>query len=51
VSALQYQVSTRFKDTNRPPQSAQKTLDEAMVGITASQEWRQVEEGYFGGQR
>ena len=26
-------------------QSAQKTLDEAMVGITASQEWRQVEEG------
>jgi hypothetical protein len=25
-----------------------KPLDEALVGITASQEWRQVEDGYFG---
>jgi hypothetical protein len=25
-------------------------LDEALVEITASQEWRQVEDGYFGPQ-
>ena len=25
-----------------------KPLDEALVGITASQEWRQIEDGYFG---
>jgi hypothetical protein len=28
-----------------------KPLDEALVGITASQEWRQVEDGDFGGQQ
>ena len=28
-----------------------KPIDEALVGITASQEWRQVEEGYFGPQQ
>jgi hypothetical protein len=26
-------------------------IDEALVGITASQEWRQVEDGYFGPQQ
>jgi hypothetical protein len=35
-----------------PPGSPlKKKLDEALVGITASQEWRQVEDGYFGGQQ
>jgi ABC-type amino acid transport substrate-binding protein len=64
VGALQYLVSTRFKDTIKPPQGVlepaymaialppgsplKKSLDEALVGITASQEWRQVEDGYFG---
>ena len=27
-----------------------KPLDQALVEITASQEWRQVEDGYFGPQ-
>ena len=32
-----------------PPGSAlKKPLDEALVGITASQEWRQIEQSYFG---
>jgi ABC-type amino acid transport substrate-binding protein len=35
-----------------PPGSPlKKALDEALVGITASPEWRQVEDGYFGAQR
>jgi ABC-type amino acid transport substrate-binding protein len=35
-----------------PPGSPlKKPLDEALVGITASQEWRQVEDGYFGAQQ
>jgi hypothetical protein len=35
-----------------PPGSPRKKpIDEALVGITASQEWRQVEEGYFGPQQ
>jgi polar amino acid transport system substrate-binding protein len=58
--------STRFKNTIRPPQAVlepaymaialplgsplKKPLDEALVEITASQEWRQVEDGYFGPQ-
>jgi polar amino acid transport system substrate-binding protein len=58
--------STRFKNTIRPPQAVlepaymaialplgsplKKALDEALVEITASQEWRQVEDGYFGPQ-
>jgi polar amino acid transport system substrate-binding protein len=66
VGALQYLVSTRFKDKIRPPYGVlepvymaialppgsvlKKPLDEALVGITASQEWRQIEDGYFGGQ-
>jgi polar amino acid transport system substrate-binding protein len=66
VGALQYLISTRFKNTIRPPQGVlepaymaialppgsplKKPLDEALVGITASQEWRQVEDGYFGRQ-
>src|SRR6202042_3560524 len=67
VGALQYLVSTRFKDTIKPPHGVlepaymaialppgsplKKSLDEALVGITASQEWRQIEDGYFGGQQ
>jgi polar amino acid transport system substrate-binding protein len=35
-----------------PPGSPlKKSLDEALVGITASQEWRQIEDGYFGRQQ
>jgi polar amino acid transport system substrate-binding protein len=67
IGALQYLVSTRFKNTIRPPQGVlepaymaialppgsplKKPIDEALVGITASQEWRQVEDGYFGAQQ
>lgn len=67
IGALQYLVATRFKDTVRPPQGVlepaymaialppgsplKKSLDEALVGITASQEWRQIEDSYFGGQQ
>jgi polar amino acid transport system substrate-binding protein len=67
VGALQYLISRRFKGAIRPPQGVlepaymaialppgsplKKKLDEALVGITASQEWRQVEDGYFGGQQ
>ena len=33
-----------------PPGSAlKKQLDEALVAITAGQEWCQIEQGYFGG--
>jgi hypothetical protein len=62
--ALQCLVSTRFKGAIRPPQGVlepaymaialppgsplKKPLDEALVGITASQEWRQIEDGCFG---
>jgi hypothetical protein len=28
-----------------------KSLNEALVGITASQEWRRIEDGYFGRQQ
>jgi polar amino acid transport system substrate-binding protein len=64
IGALQYLVSTRFKERIRPPAGVlepayiaialppgsplKKPLDEALVGITASQEWRQIEDGYFG---
>jgi polar amino acid transport system substrate-binding protein len=67
IGALQYLVATRFKDTIRPPQGVlepaymaialppgsplKKPLDEALVGITASQEWRRIEDSYFGGQQ
>jgi ABC-type amino acid transport substrate-binding protein len=66
IGALQHLISTRFKDTIRPPQGVpepaymaialppgspfKKQLNEALVGITASQEWRQIEDGYFGRQ-
>jgi polar amino acid transport system substrate-binding protein len=64
VGALQYLVSTRFKNTIRPPRGVlepaymaialppgsplKKPLDEVLVGITAGQEWRRVEDSYFG---
>jgi polar amino acid transport system substrate-binding protein len=67
VGSLQYLVGARFKDRIRAPQGVlepaymaialppgsplKKSLDEALVGITASQEWRQIEEGYFGRQQ
>jgi polar amino acid transport system substrate-binding protein len=67
VGALEYLVATRFKDTIKAPQGVlepaymaialppgsplKKSLDEALVGITGSQEWRQIEDGYFGRQQ
>jgi polar amino acid transport system substrate-binding protein len=67
IGALQYLVSTRFKERIKPPQGVlepaymaialppgsplKKPRDEALVGITASQEWRQIETGYFGAQQ
>ena len=67
IGAPQYLVSTRFKGRIRRPEGVlepaymaialppgsplKKPLDEALVEITASQEWRQVEDGYFGGQQ
>jgi polar amino acid transport system substrate-binding protein len=67
VGALEYLISARFKDTIKPPQGVlepaymaialppgsllKKSLDEALVGITGSQEWRQIEDGYFGRQQ
>jgi polar amino acid transport system substrate-binding protein len=67
VGALQYLVGARFKNTIKAPQGVlepaymaialppgsplKKSLDEALVGITASQEWRQIEDGYFGRQQ
>jgi polar amino acid transport system substrate-binding protein len=66
IGALQYLLAARFKDRIKAPQGVlepaymaialppgsplKKSLDEALVGITASQEWRQVEDGYFGRQ-
>ncbi len=65
--ALQYLISTRFKGAIQPPQGVlepaymaialppgsplKRPLDKALVGITASQEWRQIEDGYFGSQQ
>jgi polar amino acid transport system substrate-binding protein len=67
VGALEYLVATRFKDTIKAPQGVlepayiaialppgsplKKSLDQALVGITGSQEWRQIEDGYFGRQQ
>jgi polar amino acid transport system substrate-binding protein len=64
VGALEYLVAARFKNTIKPPQGVlepaymaiamppgsalKKSLDEALVGITGSAEWRQIEDGYFG---
>jgi polar amino acid transport system substrate-binding protein len=67
VGALEYLIATRFKETIKAPQGVlepaymaialppgsplKKSLDEALVGITGSQEWRQIEDGYFGRQQ
>ena len=67
IGALQYLVSTRFKGRIRSPDGVlepaymaialppgsplKKPLDEALVGITASQEWRRIEDSYFGWQQ
>jgi len=63
IGALQYAVMTRFSGTVEPPQGViapafmaialppgsalKKRLDEALVEITASAEWRRVEASYF----
>jgi polar amino acid transport system substrate-binding protein len=67
IGALQYLIAAHFKDTVKAPQGVlepaymaialppgsplKKSLDEALVGITGSPEWRQIEDGYFGGQQ
>ena len=67
VGALEYLIATRFKDTVRPPQGVlepaymaiamplgsplKKPLDEALIEITGSQEWRRIEDSYFGRQQ
>jgi ABC-type amino acid transport substrate-binding protein len=64
VGALQYLVSTRFSAAIAPPNGLlapaymafalpansglKKPLDRALIAITASPEWRSVEETYFG---
>jgi ABC-type amino acid transport substrate-binding protein len=67
VGALEYLIAARFKHKIKAPQGVlepaymaialplgsplKKPLDEALVGITGSQEWRQIEDGYFGRQQ
>jgi ABC-type amino acid transport substrate-binding protein len=64
VGALRYLIAARFKGTIEPPQGVlepaymavalpsgsplKKPLDEALVGITGSDEWRKIEDSYFG---
>jgi ABC-type amino acid transport substrate-binding protein len=64
VGALEYLIAERFKDRIKAPSGVlepaymaialapgsplKKSLDEALVKITGSQEWRQIEDGYFG---
>jgi ABC-type amino acid transport substrate-binding protein len=67
IGALQYLIAARFKNTIKTPQGVlepaymaialppgsplKKPLDEALVGITGSPEWRQIEDSYFGRQQ
>ncbi len=64
VGALQYLLAARFKGTIEAPQGVlepaymavalppgsalKKPLDRALIKITASPEWRRIEESYFG---
>jgi polar amino acid transport system substrate-binding protein len=64
VGALQYLVRTRFAETIAPPRGQlapaymafalpansglKKSLDRALTTVTASPEWRSIEETYFG---
>ncbi len=64
VGALQYLIAARFKGTIEAPQGVlepaymavalppgstlKKPLDRALIEITASPEWRRIEESYFG---
>jgi ABC-type amino acid transport substrate-binding protein len=64
IGALQYIVSTRFSDSIAPPggllapaymafalppnSTLRKPLDKALIAVTATPEWRAVEETYFG---
>ncbi len=63
VGALQYLIAARFRRTIEPPQGViapaymafalpqgsalKKPLDRALIEITASAEWRRIEESYF----
>jgi ABC-type amino acid transport substrate-binding protein len=63
IGALQYQIAARFRRTIEPPQGVlapaymafalppgsplKKPLDRALIEITASPEWRTIEESYF----
>jgi ABC-type amino acid transport substrate-binding protein len=67
IGALQYLIAARFKDRIKAPEGVlepaymaialppgsplKKSLDEALVQITGSSDWRQVEDGYFGRQQ
>jgi polar amino acid transport system substrate-binding protein len=67
IGALQYLIAARFKEKIRPPQGVlepaymavalppgsplKKPLDEVLVGITAGEEWRRIEDSYFGWRR
>jgi ABC-type amino acid transport substrate-binding protein len=64
IGALQFLIAARFKATIEPPQGVlepafmafalppgsalKKPLDQALVEITGSPEWRKVEDSYFG---
>jgi len=64
IGALQYLIAARFKRTIEPPRGVlapaymafalppgsalKKPLNRALIEITASPEWRKVEESYFG---
>ncbi len=64
IGALQYLIAARFKVTIEAPQGVlepaymaialppgsalKKPLDRALIEITGSQEWRRIEESYFG---
>jgi polar amino acid transport system substrate-binding protein len=64
IGALQYLVAARFKGAIEPPQGVlepaymaialppgsalKKPLDRALIEITGSQEWRRIEDSYFG---
>jgi len=64
IGALQYLIAARFKGTIEAPQGAlepaymaialppgsalKKPLDRALIEITGSEEWRRIEDSYFG---
>ncbi len=64
VGALQYLIASRFRRTIEPPggvlapahmafalprgSASKQPLDRALIEITASAEWRRIEQSYFG---